>query len=224
MRQSPRAGKLLLLLAQLRPDCGSIGQWWGGPCVPYCTILCYTVLCTAPLYCTTVTGCCRCTAVEGASLLLRCGSSICTYVWCVVSQAAQCHAPHLTSHHHWICWIHVSILCLCSMLCVARQAGAYFWHPIVIYSTINGTGAGTVTSLYTANEVWFRYFVTSKNVQCNGLWHSFDACSTIIQCLNCLIFMWCLFKEPMNYDQSCKLWTASGLLTDYLIKRSFIPR
>ena len=47
MRQSPRAGKLLLLLAQLRPDCGSIGQWWGSPCVPYCTTLYYTV----PLYC-----------------------------------------------------------------------------------------------------------------------------------------------------------------------------
>ena len=39
MRQSPRAGKLLLLLAQLRPDCGSIGQWWGSPCVPHCTTL-----------------------------------------------------------------------------------------------------------------------------------------------------------------------------------------
>ena len=58
MRQSPRAGKLLLLLAQLRPDCGSIGQWWGGPCVPHCTIL-YHVLrhCTThcnwllPLHC-----------------------------------------------------------------------------------------------------------------------------------------------------------------------------
>ena len=153
MRQSLRAGKLLLLLAQLRPDCGSIGQWWGGPCVPHCTTL-YHVL----YHCTT-----HCNWLLPREHRCFCGAAAaaCVRVYGVWGPRP---VPRATSHHHWICWIHVSILCLCSVLCVARQAGAYFWHPIVIYSTINETGAGTVTSLYTANQVWCRYFGISKNV------------------------------------------------------------